>query len=441
MNSRIGIIIQREYLERVSKKSFIITTILMPVLFLVMMVLPTVIIAMGGTSQSEIVVYDRSGKIFQKLEGNDELKFIMTSTEIDSLMASKEYEAILLIPADVVENRSAKVRLYSNGPSSMIRESGMRNQINSIIKDYRLHEQNIEDLDKILAEAEGNITIDTVRTDKEEEEDALSSGISYGLGIAMSFVLYMFILIYGQMIMTSIIEEKNNRVLELVVSSIKPAQLMMGKIFGVSLVALTQILIWGVLIVSMVAFVIPAVMPSIMPADAMADIAAVQSGNFDSVEDAEAVGLIQGMLMLGNVWFVIKMFTVMTLFLLTGFLFYASIFAAIGSSVDNIQDASQLTTLATFPIIFSIVFAMIAAADPTSGLSFWTSIIPFTSPMVMVARVPYGIPGWEVVLSLVVLIASFIGMVWLAGKIYRVGIFMYGKKPTIKEIIRWTRYK
>ena len=220
-------------------------------------------------------------------------------------------------------------------------------------------------------------------------------------------------------------------------SSVKPAQLMMGKIIGVALVAVTQMVLWGILLSLMSAFVLPAV----MPADAMADIAAVQSGNIDAVSDPSSLSMIQGVAMLGEVGRIISLVGLMTLFLIGGFLIYSSIFAAIGSAVDNIQDASQLTSVAVFPIIFGIIFAMVAASDPTGSVAFWMSMFPLTSPMVMVARIPFGIPAWEIILSLALLIAGFIFMVWLAGKIYRVGIFMYGKKPTIKEVIRWTRYK
>ena len=441
MKSKIDLIIRREYLERVSKKSFIITTILMPLLMVFLMVLPALIMVMGGgSSESKILVIDNSGSIYSEMHGFDEVEFFPCTESVDSALTRPGFDAVLVIPANVLTSDKAQLKLYSNGPSSMMRESAITGQIDNIVKDIRLRSYNIENIDKIIADAEVSLPMTTIRTDKTDDEN-LGSGISYALGVAMSFILYMFILIYGQMIMTSIIEEKNNRVLELVVSSVKPAQLMMGKILGVSLVALTQILIWGVLIIGLVGFVMPAVLPSLLPADAMSDITAVQSGNIAAVSDQDAVELIQSMLLLTNIVFIIKLIATMTAFLIAGFLFYASIFAAIGSSVDNVQDAGQLTTVVTFPIIFAIIFAMLAAGEPTSGLAFWTSIIPFTSPMVMVARVPYGIPGWEVWLSLALLVASFIGMVWVAGKIYRVGIFMYGKKPTIREIIRWFNYK
>ncbi len=246
----------------------------------------------------------------------------------------------------------------------------------------------------------------------------------------------MFLLIYGQMVMTSIIEEKGNRVLEVVVTSVKPAQLMMGKILGVALVAVTQMVLWGVLLAAMSAYLLPA----LLPAEAMADIAAVQAGNLDAVGDVESIEVIQALASLSQVGNIVSLVGLMTIFLVLGFLMYSSIFAAVGSAVDNIQDASQLTSFAVFPIIFGLIFAMVAAADPTGPVAFWASIFPLTSPMVMVARIPFGIPSWEIWLSLGLLVIGFLGSVWMAGKIYRVGIFMYGKKPSVKEIIRWIRY-
>ncbi|MBO5455453.1 MAG: ABC transporter permease [Muribaculaceae bacterium] len=435
--SKIGIVIEREYLERVKKKSFIITTILMPVLMLALMMAPAAIMLFVDSSESKVLVVDNSKMIAQKLKDREDVKFELAhDITLDSALNREDVSSVLVIPANVINAQRSTLKLYSNGPSSITTESAITDQVNSIIETERLKKYNIENLDTILSEVSSNVALSTVRNDKEDEE-AMSSGFSYAIGIGMAFILYMFLLIYGQMVMTSIIEEKGNRVLEVVVSSVKPAQLMMGKIIGVALVAVTQMVLWGILLSLMSAFVLPAV----MPADAMADIAAVQSGNIDAVSDPSSLSMIQGVAMLGEVGRIISLVGLMTLFLIGGFLIYSSIFAAIGSAVDNIQDASQLTSVAVFPIIFGIIFAMVAASDPTGSVAFWMSMFPLTSPMVMVARIPFGIPAWEIILSLALLIAGFIFMVWLAGKIYRVGIFMYGKKPTIKEVIRWTRYK
>lgn len=247
----------------------------------------------------------------------------------------------------------------------------------------------------------------------------------------------MFLLIYGQMVMTSIIEEKNNRVLELVVSSVKPLQLMLGKIIGVGLVAVVQVTIWGVLICLMSAFLLPLLMPESLSQE----VALAGTGALDAASANFDPELIQMVSILGSVGYIAKLFGIMTLFLIGGFLFFASIFAAIGSAVDNIQDASQLQSFAIIPIIVALIFSISVGNDPNSATAVWMSMIPFTSPMVMLARVPFDIASWQIWLSLAILYLSFVGLAWVAAKIYRVGIFMYGKKPTIKDFIRWARYK
>ncbi|WP_290159812.1 ABC transporter permease [uncultured Duncaniella sp.] len=435
--SKIGIVIEREYMERVKKKSFIITTILMPMLMLVLMALPAIIMNYVDSSATTVSVIDNSSMILPQLKNTESLTFRpATDATVDSALTRDGIDAVLVIPENILTGNRSGLKYYANGPSSVGTETGIVDQINSIIETERLKGYNIANLDDILESVKSNVSLTTVRADKDSEESN-SSMFSYGVGIGMTFVLYMFLLIYGQMVMTSIIEEKGNRVLEVVVSSVKPAQLMMGKIVGVALVAVTQMVIWGILLALMSAYLLPA----LMPADAMVDVAAVQSGNFDSISDQSSIEIIQAVGMLGNVSHILSLIALMTVFLVFGFLLYSSIFAAVGSSVDNIQDASQLTSFAVFPIIFGLIFAMVAAADPMGSVAFWMSMFPLTSPMVMVARIPFGIPAWEIALSLVLLAIGFIAMVWLAGKIYRVGIFMYGKKPSIKELIRWVNYK
>lgn len=434
MSSKIGLILGREYGERVRKKSFIITTLLMPVLMVAMMAIPGIIIAMGGSSDTKHVqVVDPTGVIAGQLKSSDVAIYTPTDLKPDS--ALKSCDAVLVIPEDILI-RDSQLLLLTNGASAMVLEERTRNLVNDIVENERLKARNMGDLRTVLDEIRANSPIVARRGDK-PEDSAQSSMIAYGLGVVLTFMLYMCLLLYGQMVMTSIIEEKTNRVLELVVGSASPTQLMMGKICGIGLVAVTQILLWGILITSISAFV----MPAILPADVAAEAAALQNGTLDVTTSTFDLDLLQVIALFGNVGYLITMFGLLLLFLIGGFLLYAAIFAAIGSAVDNIQDASQLQSVVIFPIIFGIMFGMVAAADPTSTLSFWSSLFPFTAPMVMMARIPYGIPGWEIALSLVLLYASFIGMVWVAAKIYRVGIFMYGKKPTVKDLIRWTRYK
>lgn len=437
--SKTGLVIAREYRERVAKKSFIITTLLMPILMLGLMIAPALLMEMGGDTTT-IMVVDNSGLVADKLTDDGDVRFVRAPQNLSvgdvTEMPADTINAMLIIPADVVDRHNVQLTMYSDGPAGVKLESSVINRVNDIVRDQRLTRQDIKDIDKILQEAEGDVSISLVRTDKDASEQA-SSEMSSILGMVLTFVLYMFLLLYGQMVMTSIIEEKNNRVLEVVVSSVRPTQLMLGKIIGIALTAVTQILIWGVVIIAIATFIIPATLSPEM----MADIAAARTGNLESLSDPSQVSMLQTLGKAIDINNILPLLGIMTIYLVLGFLFYSSIYAAIGSSVDNIQDASQLQTIIIIPIVLGMICSMGAVASPDTGLAFWTSMIPFTSPMVMMARIPYGIPGWEVGTSLAVLLLSFLCMVWLAAKVYRVGIFMYGKKPSLHDLWMWIRYK
>lgn len=438
MANNISLVIRREFLERVKKKSFIITTILMPVFMLAMMAAPALIMMVTGSEERDITVIDETGTIGARLQSDKETHFtLLESTPLESALADTEVAGVLYIPAGIMEGKVSP-RLYTNGSSSIALESNVSSQIDGIIEEERLKQYDIENLDKILEEVHSDVKLMSIRNDKEDgESQSASAAVSYLIGIILTFLLYMCLLLYGQMVMTSIIEEKNNRVLEIVVSSVKPTHLMLGKICGIGLVAVTQILIWGVLIAAMSAFVLPAIIPD----TALTEMSALNAGTLDATSASMDVEILQAMSLMSNVGYILQLFGLLILFLIGGFLLYAAIYAAIGSAVDNIQDASQLQSFVIFPIIIGIIFGMTAASDASSPAAIWTSFIPFTSPMVMMARVPSGIPMWEIGLSLTILYASFLLMVWIAAKIYRVGIFMYGKKPSIKDLIRWARYK
>lgn len=434
MDSKISIIIRREYMERVTKKSFIITTLLMPVIMLGLMMAPVLIAMFSESDNRNILVIDNSADtISSRLQNTPTLTFLPQNISVDSARRVESVDAVLVIPASIYDN-GATLQIYTNGASSMEVESAITGQFNDIIESQRLKNYNIDDLDEIISAVHSDVKLQSLRNDEEATES--STMLSYMLGLILTLMLYMCLLLYGQMVMTSIIEEKNNRVLEIVVSSVRPTQLMLGKICGIGLVAITQIVIWGVLLSAMSAFVLPAVLPAGVSADMAALSAEGASANIST--DLE---LLQALSMLGNVAYIIQLFGLLLLFLIGGFMLYSAIYAAIGSAVDNIQDAGQLQSIVVFPIIIGIVVAMQAASDPGSSMAMWTSMIPFTSPMVMMARIPFGIPAWEIAVSLIILVISFFIVVWFAAKIYRVGIFMYGKKPSFKELIRWMRYK
>lgn len=439
MSSNIGIIIAREFNERVGKKSFVITTLLMPVLMLLLMAAPAAIMMLSTPDDTEIAVVDQSGIMMPELAARAaDLDFVtLTATDqpLDSVIADDRYDAVIFIGQDIVENPS-NAALYNRDAGSMEVEMLASNAIKKVVEDERLKAYSIENLSEILDEVNVDVHLSTLRIDESGNQESFSSGVSYGMGMVMTFVLYMFLLLYGQMVMTSIIEEKNNRVLEIVVSSVKPMQLMMGKIIGVGLVAVVQVVIWGVLLCLMSAFLLPA----ILPADLSAQVAMASAGDMDLSSSFDP-DMINALATFTSVGYIATMMGYMLMFLVGGFLFYASIFAAIGSAVDNIQDASQLQTFAVLPIILALVFSLAVVSDPNGTMSVWMSMIPFTSPMVMLARIPFGIPAWQIWVSAAILFASFVAMAWIAGKIYRIGIFMYGKKPSIADLVRWARYK
>lgn len=438
--SNVSIIIQREFNERVRKKSFIITTILMPVLMIVLMIAPALIMEYSRGEQKTIAVIDDSGLVAPQLQSNEELRFEPTDLSTEEARRSlTDRFGVLYIGSDILENPS-NVKLYANASSSLSIESNITGQIEDILEAEKLKAYHIDNLQQILDEVKTTVTLQTFRNDKsqEAESQAQSSTVATAAGYILGFVLYMFLLIYGSMVMQSVIEEKNNRVLEVVVSSVRPFDLMLGKILGVALVAVVQVLIWGVLIFAVGAIVLP----QLMPAEMMAGVQAMQQG----MPDAAAMGdmdpeMLQAVAAVTDTGYILKIFVCLLLFVFGGYLLYSAMFAAVGSAVDNVQDASQLQMPVTLPIILALLMMLAVIKDPNSSLAFWFSIIPFTSPVVMMARIPYDIPLWEIVLSLVILYASFVAMVWFAGKIYRVGIFMYGKKPTFKELLKWVRYK
>ena len=435
--NKIGIIIAREFNERVRKKSFIISTLLMPILMLGMMAAPTLMMLFAKGEHKQIIVLDDSHRIAERLTGDEELEFLIGDTPLEQARADSEIFGVLWIGEDIVENPS-NVKLYTNSSSSMSLESNISSQMERIIEQERLKRYGIENLEQIIEDVKANVTLTTYRNDLAEkgaEEEATSSGVAYLLGLVLGMMLYMFLMIYGSMVMTSVIEEKGSRVLDVLVSSVKPYELMMGKILGVASVAVTQIAIWAVLVCGLSA----AVLPALMPEDVMQTVQAVEAGTMTSAEAGIDADMLSAVALATDPAKLVMMFVWLLLFLVGGFLFYSAMFAAVGSAVDSIQDASQLQTPITVPIILALILAMSVFNDPSSSLAFWGSVVPFTSPVVMMARIPFGIPTWEIVLSLVLLYISVAGMAWMAGKIYRVGVFMHGKKPTLKELLSWIR--
>lgn len=438
--SQVSIIIGREFNERVRKKSFIITTILMPVLLIGLMIVPALLMNASIGETKQIAVIDQSDRIASRLTDDRDMAFEPTTLSIEEARTQlTDRFGVLLIGEDVLTNPN-NVKLYVNSSSSLTVEESITDQIAKIIETEKLKTYNIENLNQILADVKTEVNMQVIDNEQSQQEEtqAQSSVVATAAGYGMGFLLYMVLLVYGAMVMQSVIEEKNSRVLEVMVSSVSPFEMMLGKIFGIASVAVVQLLLWGVLIFGVGALVLP----QLVPADVLAGAQAMQQGGMPTAEmadmDPDMLRAMGAMLDLG---YILKLFVSLILFVLGGYLFYSAMFAAVGSAVDSIQDAQQLQTPITIPIILAFLVMVTVMRDPNTPLAFWFSIIPFTSPIVMMARIPYGIPLWEVILSLVVLYASFVGMVWMAAKIYRVGIFMYGKKPTLKELYKWVKYK
>ena len=435
--NKIRIIIAREFNERVRKKSFIITTILMPLLMLGLMAAPTLMMLFAKGDQKTLLVIDQSGVVTPQLESNDEVAFTPFAGSLDEARADENVFGVLWIGEDVVKTPS-QVRLYTNSSSSMTLEESIAAQIEDVVEAERLKLYNIDGLKEIMDNLQASVSMTTYRNDLSEggeDEEATSSMVAYLLGLVLGMMLYMFLIIYGSMVMTSVIEEKGSRVLDVLVSSVSPFQLMLGKILGVASVAVTQVAIWAVLVCGLGATVLPAMMPD----DMMQTVEAVQAGQMTALEADLDADMLSALSFATDPAGLVAMFAWLLLFLIGGFLFYSAMFAAVGSSVDSIQDANQLQTPITMPIILALILAMSVFNDPNSSLAFWGSVIPFTSPIVMMARIPFGIPTWQIVLALVLLYISVVGMAWVAGKIYRVGIFMHGKKPSYKELWQWLR--
>ncbi|MBQ5710828.1 MAG: ABC transporter permease, partial [Alistipes sp.] len=350
--------------------------------------------------------------------------------DISKEEACRKYDAesgifgILYISEDV--SQSGNVQFITNASSSLMLEELISSQIKGIIEQEKLKERyNIDNLDQMLQDVATPILLNTFEnngTGNEEEMESTSSGINYILGILLGMMLYMIIIVYGQMVLTSVVEEKSSRVIDVMVTSCSPFQLMMGKILGIATVALTQIAIWAVLIIAASKFLIP----SIFSADVVASSDMMMQG---------VIGT------LGDTGYIAQLFVYLALFILGGFLLYASLYAAAGSAVDSVQDGQQFNTIIMMPIILSIIVMMTVFNDPNSPIAFWASVVPFTSPIVMIARIPFGIPTWEIVTSIVVLYLSFLLTTWLAAKIYRIGIFMHGKRPSWRELGEWLKIK
>lgn len=463
--SKISIIIAREFTTRVKKKSFILITLIAPLLLALVMVVPSLIMIYGGsgTDAREIAVADNTGIVMPYLIDSEEIiynkipasKVEETKKNLDSLGL---YAVVDIAPLDSAKNTS--VAIFSKKQVNMDFKSNIKGSVENAVRENKINSYTTIDLAQIMKDVRPIVKLDTFQVSEDGGERVSMSEISMGLGYVLSFLIYMFIFMFGSMVMQSVMEEKSSRVIEVIVSSVKPFELLMGKILGVASVALLQFTIWIVLTCSIVFGVFAVTGVNTMASSAtaqteqvmqMAQSAGVSAEQIDQITaqvpmaqlgsaekelPSEFVEILQAV---KNVNFagIIGCFII---YFILGYLLYSSLFAAVGGAVENQADTQQLMLPITMPLMIGLFIMMHTFQHPDSSLSFWASIIPFTSPMVMMARISYGVPAWELALSIGLLIATFVGVAFLSAKIYRIGILMYGKKPGWKDLYKWLKY-
>ena len=448
----IGIIISREYLTRVKKKSFLITTFIVPVLFAAMCVLPSVIMFMAKDTGKKVAVVDQSGIVMPYLVDTETIDYTDYSTmPVDSMKSefkSLELDALVVVSEIDPDTKSVTLVSYSDKPMSVDMKEAIQSKVNEAVEDYRLSLYEVSDIKKIMAEVESNISMATFTLDESGEEKITSSEVYMALSMVLSIIIYMFIAMFSGMVMQSVIEEKSSRVVEVLVSSVKATELMFGKILGVACVALTQFFLWIMLTVVLVggfsAFV---GFDSLMGDPAQTQQMMEMAGQMGGVSIEDMAAMAQNDSDLGAVLSTLKEINYVQLILsfviyfALGYLLYASFFAAIGSAVENEADTNQLQMPVTVPLLLAFFIALYAFKAPDSQLVFWGSMIPFTSPIVMLARIPFGVPTWELVLSIALLALTFAACAWMSAKIYKIGILMFGKKTSFKDLVKWLRMK
>lgn len=460
MNLRtINLIVGREYRTRVKKKSFLIITFLGPILFAAMCILPSVI--MMGTKEEArtVAVVDKSGIVVPTLEDSKSIKFVdFSMLEVDTLkarMPEMSIDAILSISALDETTRNVTAETFSEKPLGMETSEIISGKVNSAIQDYRIESYGIEDLSSIMDEVKPNIRLKSYTLDAQGKETISESGVYMLVSMLLGMIIYMFIAMFCGSVMSSVIEEKSSRVVEVLVSSVKSTELMFGKIIGVALVALTQFMLWIVLtaaIVGVVSGIMGKNLLSRTDGDPMAMVESMGVGT-DQLDSAgmnmnvsdlmaqtedEDGGFAAAIETVKNLP-IAQILVAFVLFFIFGYLLYASLFAAIGSAVENEGDTQQLQIPVTIPLLLGFFIALYAYKAPDSALVLWGSMIPFTSPIVMLARIPFGVPMWQLALSIALLIGTFALCAYLSARIYKVGILMFGKKSSWKDLFRWLK--
>ncbi|MEZ5070607.1 MAG: ABC transporter permease [Bacteroidales bacterium] len=462
--NKIALILQREYLTRVRKKSFLVMSVLGPFIFAAYILVPMYFASLEDKEVKTVVVIDES-RIFTEytpqgpvcvIPESDYLNFqVVEQVPVETFREGFDesgYYAVLYIPANIMTSQSAL--LYSTRAVSVEVSNVIKSAINQELEHLKLAANDIEDIERILAEVETNIRMRSIKWTKDGKSQESMTGVVMGVGYGAGFLVFFFIFFFGSQVMRGVIEEKSNRIIEVIVSSVKPFQLMMGKILGVGLTGLTQFLIWIVLSVLLITGLKAAFFPELNQSpteqvvasdlfspqgDAVADELGILPGSDD--EGSAELDMAQDIFAsLKTIKLGVMAFSFLFYFIF-GYLLYAAMFAVVGSAVDQETDTQQLILPVILPLILSIYVMISAINNPDAALPFWFSIIPFTSPVLMMVRIPFGVPWWQVALSASLLVSTFVGMTWVAGKIYRTGILMYGKKASYRELWKWLRYR
>jgi ABC-2 type transport system permease protein len=438
--NKVWLIIQREFKVRVQKKSFLIATILVPLIFpaIIAGLFALMIEQKAGAEKDTIEVVDLSGSL--NLKDTQRFTFVPLSTDLEqgkTVFHESKHYALLYIPADVSTNPDG-IRIYTKENPSITKMGSIENIIEERIREMKLKALNIDQ--QTLDNLKTNVDLQAINIDETGQEKESNAGIFYGLGFGLGVLIYMFIFIYGSQTMQGVIDEKTSKVVEVIVSSVRPFQLMLGKIIGIASVGLLQFLIW-MLLIGVVTPLVLGLIGMEMPQEQMMGEMNKSMGNDGAQIASRGEGLVRFMsqvneLPLGFISFVF------IFYFIGGYLLYGALFAAVGSSVDSIQESQQFMFPITIPLLIAYFGLFIFILDdPGGSISFWFSVIPLTSPIAMVGRIAFGVPAWELALSMVLLVAGFIFTTWMAGRIYRVGILMSGAKVNYKVMAKWFMQK
>jgi len=448
--NKISVIIKREYVTRVRKKSFIIMTVLAPLLMASMFVLlPILMMNQKGDFKKIAVIEDNSDLFKGVIKSTKDAEFVyLDNAKVEDLKKTFEkdgYYGILYISPELVRTPNAVYLISKKQPAIGLLQH-IENSLKKEIERQKLLSYKIENLDEIMKNIETNVSVQTKKLDETGKETGTSTGIAMVLAYINAFIMYMLVFIFGAQVMRGVIEEKTSRVVEVIISSVKPIQLMMGKIIGIALVGLTQFLIWVFLTMAAVTILKTTVLNKTITTEISQSVSQNYMGGDQLTVNAKTANVSPEMAEFSKLfdnamnqqWGLIIICFIF--YFITGYLLYASVFAAIGSAVDNETETQQFMLPVMIPIILGLMVAMGTMQNPESSVSFWCSMIPLTSPIVMMARIPFGVPYWQIALSMVIMLITFGAFVWMAAKVYRTGILMYGKKTSWKEIWKWLRY-